>query len=66
MYNHQETFYKKILFLKNYLYSQENNCVGVSFLIKMQTFSPETLLKRNSNIDVFLKIFKKNFYEQPF
>ena len=46
-------FIKK-LFLKISQYSQENNCAGVSFLIKMQTFMPATLLKRYSATQVFL------------
>ena len=37
--------YKK-LFLKISQYSQEKNCAGVSFLIKLQALSPVTLLKR--------------------
>ena len=37
--------YKK-LFLKILQYSQEKNCAGVSFLIKLQALSPVTLLKR--------------------
>ena len=44
---------KKKLFSKISQYSQENNSIGVSFLIKMQTFKPATFLKRNSNIGVF-------------
>ena len=61
----REAFYKK-LFFKISQYSQENNCVGVFFLIKMQTFRPATLLKGYSNINVFLTIFRKNFQEQLF
>ena len=56
----REAFYKK-LFFKISQYSQENNCVGVFFLIKMQTFRPATLLKGDSNTVVFLTIFKKKF-----
>ena len=56
-------FYKKSL--KILQYSQENNCVGVSFLIKMQTFRSTTLLKEDSNADVFLTILRK-FEEQLF
>ena len=33
-------------------YSLENTCVGVSFLTRMQTFSPVTLLKTDSNTGV--------------
>ena len=51
----------KKLFFKISQYSQENNCVGVSLLRKMLTFSPATLLKGDSNTGVFLTIFKKNF-----
>ena len=35
-------------------YSQENTCVGVSFLITLQAFTLATLLKRDSNTDGFL------------
>ena len=56
MYNNQETFYKKLAI-------QENIYVEVSFLIKMQTFRPATLMKGDSNTDAFLKILKKNFWE---
>ena len=34
-------------------YSQENNCVEIFFLIKMQAFMAPALLKRNSNTGVF-------------
>ena len=61
----RETFYKKLSF-KISQYSQESNCVGVFFLIKMQTFRPATLLKGDSNTAVSLTIFKKNFQEQLF
>ena len=57
----REAFYKK-LFFKILQYSQENNCVGVFLLIKMQTFRPATLLKGDPNTVVFLK--KKSFQEQ--
>ena len=40
------------LFLKNAQYSQENTCVGISFLIKMQAFRAPALLKRDSNTGV--------------
>ena len=40
----REAFYKK-LFFKISQNSQENNCVGVFFLLIMQTFKPATLLK---------------------
>ena len=45
------------VFLKISQYSQENTCVGVSFLIK--------LLKRDSNTGVFLRILR-TFKEQLF
>ena len=59
---HQIKFWKgimnrssiKMLFLKISQYSPKNNCVGASFLIKMQAFSTETLLKSGSNTGVFL------------
>ena len=51
----------KKLFFRISQYSQKNNCVGVSFLIKMQTFRLATLLKRDSNTGVFLALFRKNF-----
>ena len=53
MYNNQETFYKKNSYTGKHL------CWRL--LLKMQTFRPATLLKRDSNIDAFLKILKKNF-----
>ena len=34
-------------------YSQENTCVRVSFLIKMQVFRPPALLERDSDTSVF-------------
>ena len=43
----------KKLFLKILQYSQESNYIGV-FLMKMQAFSPATLLKRDSNTGLFL------------
>ena len=58
-YNEQEVFYKKKLLSKISQYSQENICVGVSFLIKMQAFRPTTLLKRDSNTGVFLTMLQK-------
>ena len=50
-------FHKK-LFLKILQYSQESNCVGISFLIKMQAFRAPALLKRNSKAGVFANIEK--------
>ena len=46
------------LFLKVSQYLQENTCVGISFLIKMQVLRPPTLLKRGSNTGVFANIEK--------
>ena len=43
----------KNLFLKILQHSQQHLC-GVFFLMRMQTFSPVTLLKRDSNTGVFL------------
>ena len=43
----------KKLFLKISQYLQEDTCVGISFLIKMQVFRTPTLLKRDSNTGVF-------------
>ena len=71
-YNEQ-VFYKKLP-LNILQYSQENSCVGLSFLIKTQAFSSATLLKRESNTGVFLRILQnlKNtpvlryIYEQLF
>ena len=48
----------KKLFLKIFQYSHEITCVEVSFLMKMQTFSPVTFLKRDSNKDFFLWILR--------
>ena len=48
----------KKLFLKIFQYSHEITCVGVSFLMKMQTFSPGTFLKIDSNKDFFLWILR--------
>ena len=48
----------KKLFLKILQYSQENIWVGVSFLMKMQAFSPLALLKRDSNTGVLLWILR--------
>ena len=46
------------LFLKISQYSQEDTCVGISFLIKMQAFRDPVLLKKDSNfanIEKFLR-----------
>ena len=53
------------LFLKISQYSQENTCVGISLLIKMQGFRTPALLKRDSNTSVFCEhweIFKNNYF----
>ena len=62
---YREAFYKT-LFCKILQYSQENNCVGVFFTIKMQTFRPATLLKGDSNTVVFLtkRNFKNSYFEE--
>ena len=51
----------KNLFLKILQYSQENNC-WIPFLIKMLTFRPAALLKRDSNVGVFLCILQIFIY----
>ena len=48
----------KKLFLQIPQHSQKNSGVGVSFQIKMQAFSLETLFKRGSNTSVFLWILR--------
>ena len=58
---------KKELFFKISQYLQENNCVGVSFSIKMQTFRLATLFKKTPT-QVFSwqylgKIFKNSSLE---
>ena len=55
------------LFLKISQYSQENTCVEISFLIKMQAFRASALLKRDSKADVFCEhweIFKNTYFEE--
>ena len=55
------------VFLKISQYSQENICVGISFLIKMQAFRAPALLKWDSNTGVFCKhweIFKNTYFEE--
>ena len=64
-YNEQEVFYQKKLSLKILQYSQENNCVGVSFLVKMQGLRTATLLKRDSNTGIFLTVLQI-FYKKLF
>ena len=51
--SHQKCSIKK-LFLKILQYSQENICVGVSFLIKLQATRSPALLNRDSNIGAFM------------
>ena len=53
-YNEQKMLHKKTILQ----YSQKNTCFGVSFMIKMQVFSPATLLKRDSNTGVSLQILR--------
>ena len=53
--SHRRCSIKK-LFLKILPYLQENICRAVSFLINLQASRPATLLKRDSNIRVFLRI----------
>ena len=55
------------VFLKILLISQENTCVGVSFLIKLQIWGPATLLKRDYNTYVFLwnqQNFTNTYFEE--
>ena len=52
---------RKNLFLNILQYSQENNCC-IPFLIKMLTFRPAALLKRDSNTGVFLCILQIFIY----
>ena len=44
----------KKLFLKLSQYSQENACVGVSFLIKMQAYRPACEIFKNSYFEEHL------------
>ena len=59
--SHRRCSIKK-LFLKISQYSQENTCVGIFFLIKLQPYRPATLLKETPtqvfpvNISKFLRI----------
>ena len=46
-------------------YSQENTCAGVYFLIKLHAIRRLTLLKRDSNRDIFLWI-SRNLWEDLF
>ena len=51
--------------IKKFSYTGKQLCWSL-FFIKMQRSRPAILLKRDSNTDVFLKIFKKIFQEQLF
>ena len=45
--------------------SQQNPCVRVPFLVKLQTYSMQLLFKKNASIDVFmwkLWFFQKSFF----
>ena len=53
--SHRRCSIKK-LFLKMLWYSQESNCVGVSFLLNLKAFRPLTVLKKDVNTDIFLWI----------
>ena len=46
------------VFLKISQYSQENTCVGISFLIKIQAFRAPALLKETR------EIFKNTYFEE--
>ena len=63
----REAFYRK-LFFKISQYSQENNCAGLFFLLKMQTFKPATLLKGDPtklfSWQYLRKIFKNSYFEE--
>ena len=64
--SHRSCSLKKV-FLKILLISQENTCVGVSFLIKLQVWGPATLLKRDYNTYVFLwnqQNFTNTYFEE--
>ena len=53
-YNEQ-VFHKKAVFKNLAIFiGKQENCVGVSFLMKIQAFSPLALLKRDSNKGAFL------------
>ena len=59
-----EECYEKLLFQISQN-SQENTCVGVSFLIKLQVWGLHKYWKRNFIIGVFFRILQ-NFLEQLF
>ena len=48
-----EVFFKKVV-LKNFANLTEKHLCWSLFLIKMEALGPATLLKRDSNTDVFL------------
>ena len=48
-----EVFFKKVVLKKFVNFTGKNLCWSL-FLIKLQTWGPATLLKRDSNTDVFL------------
>ena len=57
----------KKLFLKISQCSQENICVELSFLIKLQVIRPAALLKRDSNTNVsceYCEIFRNTYFEE--
>ena len=56
---------QKKVFLKISETSEENTCVGVSFLIKLQGFRPATFFKGDSNTGIFLRNLR-NFQKHLF
>ena len=60
----QEVFCKKSV-LKNLQNSQENTCIGVSFLIKLQTWDFQLYWKRDSGTGIFQWILQ-SFWETFF
>ena len=52
----------KIAALKNFAIFAGKHLGWSLFLIKLQTFRPATLLKRDSNTGVLLLIFKNNYF----
>ena len=61
-------FHKKAVFKNLAIFiGKQENCVGVSFLMKIQAFSPLALLKRDSNKGAFLwnyEMFKNTCLEK--
>ena len=55
--NEQKVFCKKAV-LKNFVILTSKHLCGSLFLIKMLTFRPATLLRRNCNTGVFLRILQ--------